>query len=123
MGYMQIRGGITIKSATAQINIGPDCDLYRDSANVMKTDDALTVAGTLTGEGAVTATGTLTASSKLVVPYSTAVPTVSSNGQLEFIQRNDRSYLIYQAGGTPCYVTLPQVTGGTALYTVGGTPS
>jgi len=108
MGFYKIKRALAV--AGGSVHIGADTNIYRSAANVLKTDDALTVALALT------------APTKLVAPYTTDSGTVDTNGQIQFEQKSNRSYLLYQCGGTPCYITLPQVTAGTMLVTVGGTP-
>ena len=122
MGYFKIRRSLAI--AGGSVNIGADTNLYRNSANVLKTDDALTVTGALTASALITASIGVDAAggTKLTVPYATATPNINANGQLQMLQKANRSYLLYYAGGTPCYIALPQVSEGTALFTVGGTP-
>ena len=128
MGFYKIRRSLAVGGGSVQL--GADVNLYRSAANVLKTDDALTVVGTLTASGATTLTGLATASAgldasggtKMLLPYATATPDINSNGQFQTIQKGNRSYLLYYLGGTPCYITLPQVTAGTMLVTVGGTP-
>ncbi len=128
MGYTKIRRALAIGGGSVQL--GADVNIYRTSANVLKTDDALTVAGTLTASGASTLTGIATVSAgmdasggtKLTVPYATTTPNINANGQLQMLQKSNLSYLLYYCGGTPCYIQLPQVTAGTMLVTVGGTP-
>lgn len=129
MGFLKIRRSLDV--AGGSVHIGADTNLYRTSANILKTDDALTVtglttmtAGFVTARGGTVTAGTvdLATGTALVIPHHTASPTVNKNGHLTFLQKANRSYLLYQAGGTPCYMTLPQVTEGTILVTVGGTP-
>ena len=128
MGLFVIKRGLSIKGGSVHMI---DVNIFRDSANVMKTDDALTVAGLFTATaGFATARGgtvtggtvDLAGGTAFLVPYHTVSPSVSSNGHLTALQKANRSYLLYQMGGTPCYITLPQVTAGTMLVTVGGTP-
>ncbi len=134
VGNLKMRGG--------SVQLGADTNLYRKAANQLATDDGMHVAGTAGVVGAaqftaaVTAlstlgvTGIITASAGvnaaagtlLAVPYGTASPTVNANGAISFVQKADRSYLTFQAGGTPFHIMFPQTTHGTITVTVGGTP-
>ena len=124
MGYVasKFRGAIAVGGGRVQL--GADVNLYRSAANTLKTDDGLNVPLTSTLTGKITPSAGMDASGGpiLAVPYATASPTVDTNGHLSYVQKGNRSYMLYRAGGTPCYMTLPQVTGGTILVTVGGTP-
>lgn len=116
MGLFFIVGrSLSVKGGSIHMK---DVNLYRSAANVMKSDDALTVAGTVTASLALDASG----GTVLKVPYHTVSPNVDANGHLTFLQKGNRSYLLYHMGGTPCYITMPQVTAGTMLVTVAGTP-
>ncbi len=134
MGYFYIKRGLAVKGGS--VLIGADCNLIRDAADRLATDDAFRVGGTANLQGATRIGGAATLAANLthsagtaafqgtalVLPYHTVSPDVNNNGQFAVLQKGNRSYLLYQAGGTPCYITLPQVTAGTMLVTVGGTP-
>ena len=122
MGFFKIKGALALGGGSVQL--GADVNLYRSAANVLKTDDGLNVAlaSTLTGLATLSAGFNAQGGTQGILPYGTASPTIDQNGEVFVLQKGNRSYLCYQAGGTPCYITLPQVTAGTALYTVGGTP-
>ena len=122
MGYFKTRRALAVGGGFVQI--GADTNLYRTAANVLKTDDALTVAGvsTLTGLSTLSAGFNAAAGTQAALPYSTASPTVDTNGQIGFTQKGNRTYLTFYAGGTPFHVMFPQTTHGTITTTVGGTP-
>lgn len=126
MGYFKTRRALAVGGGS--VHIGADTNLYRSSANVLKTDDALTVAGASTLTGAVTAnggvdsSGTVTLTGRLVAPYGTASPTIASNGQIVVYTKSNVSYLGVYVGGTPNYIAFPATTHGTVTVTVGGTP-
>ena len=111
MGYVTTRQAIRVKGGA-------------HFAGTVGIVGASTLTGAVTVNGAMTAGSTVNMSGATAVymPYHTVSPNVDTNGQIAVLQKGNRSYLLYQAGGTPCYITLPQVTAGTALYTVGGTP-
>lgn len=116
MGFRKIYGSLTVTGGS--VNLGADTNFYRSAANVIKTDDALTVTGIVTASAGVNAQG----GTSFVAPYATASPTVDANGHISFVQKGDRSYLSFQCGGTPFHVMFPQTTHGTITTTVGGTP-
>lgn len=117
MGYFKIRRSLNIGGGSVQL--GADVNIYRSAANVLKTDDSLTTAGyTLTADKILNASSGTAA----YLPYHTATPTVAVNGHFTMMQKGNRSYLLYYAGGTPCHIMLPQTTHGTVTITVGGTP-
>lgn len=129
MGFFKIRRNLVVGGGSVQL--GADVGLFRDSANVARTNDALTVDGIITASAGISSTkgGTVTGgttdiggATALIVPYQVATPDVNKNGHFSFLQKGDRSYMLYEMGGTPCYITLPQVTSATALFTIGGTP-
>lgn len=126
MGFFKVKRNLAIAGGSVQL--GADTNLYRDSANALKTDDALTVAGAFTPTGAVVAnggissSGTVTVTGKLVAPYGTASPTIATNGQIVVYTKSDVSYLGVYIGGTPNYIGFPNATHGTVTITVGGTP-
>lgn len=138
MGYFKIRRALAVSGGS--VNIGADTNIYRTSANVLKTDDALTVTGTLTASAAATvgttlgvtgkatlnggvdSSGTITLTGRLVAPHGTASPTIATNGQVVVYTKSNVSYLGVHIGGTPNYIAFPAATHGTITVTVGGTP-
>lgn len=127
MGFFKIKRGLAVAGGTVQI--GADTGIYRSAANVLTTDDGLTVAGTLTPQGAVTQTGgavslggTTTVTNRLVVPYGTASPTIATNGQVHIYHKSNVAYLAIRSGGTPMYLAFPTSSDGTPTITIGGTP-
>lgn len=91
-GATIVAGGLNVTAGGAEvggdiiahdnITIGPlgsvDCNLYRLSANVLKTDDALTVAG------ALTASGYLRFANFQTITVSSATLTIPSTGNVFF---------------------------------------
>lgn len=133
MGFFVIRNSLAVKGGSVQI--GADTNLYRDSANVLKTDDALTVVGTLTAAGAQTHTGALTqtgpatyngsvnfAGTPFKVPYATSSPTLGANGDLRMYLKVGIPYLAVQIGGTAYAIALPKTTDGTITVTANSLP-
>lgn len=132
MGFFKIRGSLSVGSGSSggSVNINPDVNIYRGAANRLVTDDAFQVGGTANLTGTVRAGGILTAAAGVnaaagtvfAAPYATASPTIDTNGHIGFLQKGDRSYLVFQAGGTPFAIMFPQTSHGTVTVTVGGTP-
>jgi len=120
MGFFKVRRSLAVTGGS--VNIGADCNLYRSAANVLTSDDALTLTGTLTPNGAVNAAGTVTTSGRLVIPHGTASPTVATDGQLFVYTKANVSRLGVRINGTPNYIAFPAATNGTVTVTVGGTP-
>ena len=123
MGYISIeRGGVRFKGG-AHFN-GTAGFASTSEFTGLATFGAATINGVTTVNGALTAGSTISfaGGTSFRVPYHTVSPNVDANGQIAVLQKGNRSYLLYYAGGTPCYLTLPQVTAGTILVTVGGTP-
>ena len=126
MGLFKIRRALAVGGGSVQI--GADCNVYRTSANVLKTDDGLTVSGvltassTLTASGAVNASGTVTLTGRLVAPYGTASPTVATNGQVLLVHHTHVPYLVVRSGGTTYHMAFPTATHGTPTFTANGTP-
>lgn len=128
-----------------------DTNLYRDSANVLKTDDALVVAGTLgvTGattlsstlaSGALTVTGAASASTTLTAGTGITATTgniTATNGDVVISTAgkglnvktgsNARIGTLTLNGATPVVVNTTAVTADSAIFltvkTVGGTPA
>lgn len=86
-------GNVTIQSnaqldvlktgSAGGILIGADAQWYRDSANVMRTPDALTVDGLLTSSGGITGSGVndFGGATSFEIPNS-ATPTVNADGEI-----------------------------------------
>lgn len=78
-------------STSAQLVIGADCNLFRNAANVLRTNDALTVDGALTASSGLTVTGNASVSGNLSVTgigqtqyiSKTADETVTSSATLQ----------------------------------------
>ena len=78
--------GSTLKLASsAQLTIGADVNLFRNAANVLRTNDALTVDGALTASSNLTVTGNLTVSGTGQTQYvaKTADETINSSTTLQ----------------------------------------
>lgn len=124
-----------------------DTTLYRDSANVLKTDDAFTATGAITGgagaaiTGAITATTTVTAGTGLVATTggvtATAGDITATDGNVlistigKGLQvktgSNARFGTLTLNGATPVVVNNTSITADTGIFltvkTVGGTPA
>ena len=127
MGFFVIRNSVAVKGGSVQI--GADANIYRSAANVLKTDDALTVVGTLTASGAQVHTGALSqagsatfSGTPFVVPYETSSPTLGANGDLRLYLKAGIPRLAFQVGGTVYAIALPLTTHGTITITAGSLP-
>lgn len=128
MGFFKTRRSLAVGGGS--VLIGADVNIYRSAANVLKTDDALTVASTLTAQaaltqsgGAVTLGGTTTVTNKLIVPAGTATPTMGTvDGEIRAYTKNNKPYLAMVFGGSSFVMQFPVTTDGTAAFTAGGTP-
>lgn len=72
-------------STTSQLVIGADCNLFRNAANVLRTNDALIVDGALTASSGLAVTGNLTATGIGQLQYisKTADETITSSATLQ----------------------------------------
>lgn len=72
-------------ASTAQLTIGADTNLFRNAANVLRTNDALIVDGALTASGGVAITGNLSVTGVGQVQYiaKTADETINSSTTLQ----------------------------------------
>lgn len=116
-----------------------DTNLYRDSANVLKTDDALVVVGTaatgaLTVTGAASTTTTLTAGTSITATLGDITATngnfvasAAGKGLNVKTGANARIGTLTLTGATPVVVSTTAVTADSAIFltvkTVGGTPA
>lgn len=117
-------------SASSQLVIGVDTNLFRNAANTLRTNDALIVDGALTASSTLAVTGAATLNSTLAVTgdltvgattWQTYVPTIANQGtavwgqQLGWYKKLGKIVLIeiYLAasavgsGTTPITITLP----------------
>ncbi len=103
MGLFKVRRTLALVAGT--VDFGADCNLYRNSANVLKTDDALTVTGALVATGGINASapgtvlGTFTA-------YKSALGTVIADaGTLSIKKHLNSGGTTTIDGGTVTAVT------------------
>lgn len=103
-----VRGALRVKEGTVQV--GADVNLYRNAANVLKTDDSFTVVGSLTSGTA------------FVAPYGTSSPAPVTNGQIAVYHKTHVPRLVVYSGGTAYCVAFPAATHGTITVTVNSVP-
>jgi hypothetical protein len=102
MGYDKFRRKLW---QAGSVDLGADCNLYRDAANKLKTDDGLAVGGT-----------------PFIAPYSTSSPTLNANGQIAIYHKGGTPWVGFYIGGTPYVMQVPTSDGGTPVFTVNSTP-
>ena len=121
MGFFVIRRALAVRGGSVQL--GADVNLVRDAANRLRTDDAFQVGGTANLDGATRIGGSATfAGTPFVVPYGTASPTLSPNGDLRVYHKSAVARLAFQSGGTAYVIALPTATNGTITVSVGTIP-
>lgn len=139
MGYFKVKQALAISGGS--VLLGADTNLYRSAANILATDDALSVGGTVlvkkTSGGTTTIDGgTVTVPGQLVnsgsavfsgtpfiIPTGGTPTNLRSNGAMYLASVNDVNYLLFRVGGTPISVGLPATTHGTLTITVNSLPS
>jgi len=135
MSFLE-RGILRVKGGT--IKLGADVDITRGAANRMDVADAVQISGTanvtgatriggaLTAVGAIAATGGVATlpGTPFCLPYGTAVPTITANGDLRIYHKSTDHIprLAFQSNGTAYVIALPTATNGTVTVTVNSIP-
>ena len=127
MGFFVVRRGLAVRGGSVQI--GADCNLYRISASVLRTNDGLTVDGALTPSGGVISAGYLaqTGSANMSgtpfrVPHGTIAPGLTQSGEIKMYDPTGAGKISMRIGGTVYTLAFPSATHGTVTITV-GTPT
>lgn len=62
-------------------------------------------------------TSKLTVNGDLVIPYTTAAPTVTDNGEIAIANYGGSAKLVFRSGGTVFTMGMPSTSGGSVICT------